>query len=293
MATKDPFVAVRILDNFYQTSSFFPMPVVLVSTLSESGQTNLGAYSLCFPHIIAGEHAMMLIARDSSNTAQNLLRTGLCALNFIPDKRKYVKNCVALGFPGETTEEKMAQSVFSLIPSTREPRSDESAAFPQIVEEAIQVFECTWDPSFPVKYEPESLECHFVLRIEEILLKERWRDALFEGRGFPRLPINYGYRNNLHFWFARHRRPYRVPIPKNKGSSIESVLYATSRFDDSVTWQREACAELVSVPRLFLNTVIKGCVEAAKAEGVTEITPEFLERVRDKRSRDKRSRDKR
>jgi hypothetical protein len=29
-------------------------------------------------------------------------------------------------------------------------------------------------------------------------------------------------------------------------------------------------------------------VEAAKAEGVTEITPEFLERVRDKRSRDKR-----
>ena len=288
MTTKEPFVAVRILDNFYQTSSFFPMPVVLVSTLSESGQTNLGSYSLCFPHVIAGEHAMLLIARESSNTAQNLLRTGLCALNFIPDKRKYMKNCVALGFPGETTEEKMAESVFSLLPSTREPRAVKDAAFPKIVEEAIQVFECTWDPAFPVKYDSESLECHFVLRIEEILLKERWRDALFEGRGFPRLPIDYGYRNNLDFWFARHGRPYRVPIPKNKGTSIETVLYATSRFDDSVTWQHEACAELVAVPRLFLNTVIKGCVEAAKAEGVTEITPEFLERVRDKRSRDKR-----
>ena len=29
------FVNVRILDNFYQTSSFFPMPVVLVSTVAE------------------------------------------------------------------------------------------------------------------------------------------------------------------------------------------------------------------------------------------------------------------
>jgi hypothetical protein len=36
------FVDVRILDNFYQTSSFFPMPVLLVSTLNESGTTNLG-----------------------------------------------------------------------------------------------------------------------------------------------------------------------------------------------------------------------------------------------------------
>ena len=56
------FVDVRILDNFYQTSSFFPMPVVLVSTVAETGQTNLGPYSLCFPYIIAGEHAMILIS---------------------------------------------------------------------------------------------------------------------------------------------------------------------------------------------------------------------------------------
>lgn len=50
----EEFTEVRILDNFYQTSSFFPMPVVLVSTVAESGQTNLGPYSLCFPHIITG-----------------------------------------------------------------------------------------------------------------------------------------------------------------------------------------------------------------------------------------------
>ena len=50
----EQFKDLRIVDNFYQTSSFFPMPTVLVSTVSESGQTNCGSYSLCFPYYIAG-----------------------------------------------------------------------------------------------------------------------------------------------------------------------------------------------------------------------------------------------
>ncbi|MFX1605263.1 MAG: hypothetical protein ACFFDD_05095 [Promethearchaeota archaeon] len=62
------FEDIRMLDNFYQTSSFFPMPVVLVSTLSEGGETNLGPYSLCFPHIIAERYAMMLICREDSSS---------------------------------------------------------------------------------------------------------------------------------------------------------------------------------------------------------------------------------
>jgi hypothetical protein len=45
------FRDLRIVDNFYQTSAFFPMPTVLVSTLSESGQTSIGSYSLCFPYM--------------------------------------------------------------------------------------------------------------------------------------------------------------------------------------------------------------------------------------------------
>ncbi len=59
---------LRIVDNFYQTSSFFPMPTTLISTVSENGQTNLGAYSLCFPYYIAGKeyYAMVLECRDSS-----------------------------------------------------------------------------------------------------------------------------------------------------------------------------------------------------------------------------------
>ena len=34
------FKDLRIVDNFYQTSSFFPMPTTEIGTLSELGQTN-------------------------------------------------------------------------------------------------------------------------------------------------------------------------------------------------------------------------------------------------------------
>ena len=120
------FKDLRIVDNFYQTSSFFPMPVVLASTVSESGQTNIGSYSLCFPYYIAGKdyYAMILEVRNSSNTAQNILRTGKVALNFIPDNKKFFKEAVRL-LGGDR---------------------------PQIVEEAFQVFECTWDSSLEDAY---------------------------------------------------------------------------------------------------------------------------------------------
>ena len=91
------FENLRIVDNFYQTSAFFPMPTVLISTVSENGQTNIGSYSLCFPYYIAGKdyYAMILECRNSSNTCKNLLKTGKCALNFIPDKRKYFKESIS------------------------------------------------------------------------------------------------------------------------------------------------------------------------------------------------------
>ena len=49
MRAVDDFEDVSILDNFYQTSSFFPMPVVLVGTLAENGQTNLGPIRCASP----------------------------------------------------------------------------------------------------------------------------------------------------------------------------------------------------------------------------------------------------
>lgn len=279
------FEKVAILDNYYQTSSFYPMPVVMVSTLSENGTTNLGSYSLCFPYLIAGRHAMMLVSRDGSNTSVNLRREKVCALNFIPFDKKLLANSVMLGYPGETTDEKMKNSRFTLVPSERADGERETGRrYPDIVRESVQVFECTWDESFPEKFRPEDAECHFVLRIDRIAMKAKWKKALFSGQGFPSLPVDYGYRNNRGFWFARHARPHEVRIPASKGQSVDSIVYATQRFDPDVAWERDACAKIVKVPRVFLNTVIKSCVEAAKKEGVTTITPEFMDRIRNKRA---------
>jgi flavin reductase (DIM6/NTAB) family NADH-FMN oxidoreductase RutF len=286
---KQDFVDVRALDNFYQTSSFFPMPVVLVSTVAESGQTNLGPYSLCFPHFIADKHGLMLISRADSNTSQNIQRNGVCALNFVPDKKDYMENCVMLGYPGESTSEKMKNSAFTLIPSTRSAEERQPGVqYPEIVREAVQVFECTWDSNYPLRYDEEDQECRFALVINKIVLQKRWRDSLLKGEGFPRLPVCYGFRNNRNFWFSRHSRPYAVPIPKSKAVNVSSVMYAVTRYDPDITWQEAACEKLVRVPRIFLSTVIAKSVEAARAEGLTEITPEFLDRIRDKRSADKK-----
>ena len=127
------FKNLRIVDNFYQTSSFFPMPTTEIGTLSESGQTNLGSYSLCFPYYIAGKnyYAMLLCCRNSSNTAKNILRTGKCSINFITDKRKYFKEAVRLGYPGETTEEKMKDCIFTLVDGKR-ARENPNEAYPKI-----------------------------------------------------------------------------------------------------------------------------------------------------------------
>ena len=96
------------------------MPTVLITTISENGKTNIGPYSLVFPFGIAKNHAMMLISRSSSNTAKNIRRTKKCVINFIPFDKKILKNTVKLGFPGQTSEEKLQDSIFTLISSPQD-----------------------------------------------------------------------------------------------------------------------------------------------------------------------------
>ena len=87
------FKDLRIVDNFYQTSAFFPMPTTEIGTLNESGKTNLGSYSLCFPYYIAGKdyYAMILCCRNSSNTAKNILRTKNALLTLFKTKESILK----------------------------------------------------------------------------------------------------------------------------------------------------------------------------------------------------------
>lgn len=299
------FENLRIVDNFYQTSSFFPMPTILVGTVSESGLTNLGSYSLCFPYYIAGKdyYAMLLECRNSSNTCQNLLRTKKCSLNFIPDSKKFFKEAVRLGFPGETTEEKMKDCIFSLKESSL------GADRPKIVSEAFQVFECSWDDSLEDAYldkagnlegyEPpyrnfngitSKFGAHFILKIDRILMKKKYSDSIINGvkaGGFPSVPVDYGYRDSTNFWMSRFRRPYPEKIQAKEGD-VSSVIYAAKRIDPEVTFTDDACARLTKIPRIFLKAALTQMVEIAKSEGISLIDEAALNIINDKRREEKK-----
>ena len=299
------FKDLRIVDNFYQTSAFFPMPTILASTVAETGQTNLGAYSLCFPYYVADKdyYAMIFEVRNSSNTAQNILRTGKVTLNFIPDKRKYFKEAVRLGFPGDTTAEKMKDCIFTLVDS---PLGE---GRPQLVEEAFQVFECTWDSSLEDAYQdkPGQLEgyeppyrkfngitskfgAHFILKIDKIWMEEKYYDAIVNGvnrNNFPSVPVDYGYRDSTNFWCSAFRKPFAEKIPEHEGD-VKSVIYCAKRIDPTVTFTDEACAKLVKIPRVFLKAALTQMVEIAKEEGISVIDEAALAFINDKRRKEKK-----
>src|SRR5574344_468400 len=213
------FEDLRIVDNFYQTSAFFPMPTILIATQNEDGSTNRGAYSLCFPYDIAGKsyYAMILECRNSSHTAQNLLRNGHCSLNFLEDKKKDFAETVKLGFPGEESQDKMKNCPFMM-----EKGQAEGESRPLVLSKAYQVFECTWDDKLENAFEDkekagqlEGVEgpyrnfngitskygCHFILKIDKILMKKKFKDTIINGvkaSRFPHVPVDYGYRDSLY-----------------------------------------------------------------------------------------------
>lgn len=281
------------------------MPTTLVGTVSENGQTNLGAYSLCFPYYIAGKeyYAMILECRNSSNTAQNILRTKKCSLNFIPDDRKFFKEAVRLGFPGDTTEEKMKNCLFTLRESTR------GEGRPKILGEAFQVFECTWDDSLEDAYQDKAgcLEgyeppyrnfngitskfgAHFILKIDKILMKPKYYDSIVGGvnaKDFPRVPVDYGYRDSTNFWYTKFKKPIPEKIQAKEGD-VKSVIYAASRIDPNVKFTDGACGKLTKIPRIFLKAALTQMVEIAKEEGITLIDEAALEVINDKRRKEKK-----
>ncbi|MBQ6126359.1 MAG: hypothetical protein IJI77_05005, partial [Erysipelotrichaceae bacterium] len=279
------FKDLRIVDNFYQTSAFFPMPTVCISTVNPDGSLNIGSYSLCFPYYIAGKdrYAMLLECRNTSNTCQNLLRTHKCAINFIPDDRKSFKEAVRLGFPGPS-EEKMKEPLKFTMEDGQADPADKNR--PQVIAEAFQVFECTWnvDLEDAGKFKVEDIDdghpgpynnfngitskygAHFILNIDKILMKERYYDAIVNGvkkDSFPPVPVDYGYRDSTNFWytqFPRFKKPIAEPIPAPKEVDLDSIKYAANRCDPDIKFTDDALKNFVKVPRPFLKTVLNGCV---------------------------------
>ena len=302
------FENLRVVDNFYQTSLFFPMPTVVVSTLCEDGSTTLGPYSLCQPYYVAGKdyYAMLLCCRNSSNTAQNILRDGRCAINFVDDRPATFKECVKLSWPGDKPEDKMPKCAFRLEKSLIEEETGE--ARPQVLSDAIQVIECTWmreldgaqndRPGVLDGYEPpyhdfngitSQFGAHFILRVDRILMKKQYSDAIINGvkaGDFPPLPVDYGYRDSKNFWFHRKRRMRAELLPMRK-ASLDSVRYAADRADDKVKFTDDALETILNVPRVFLPTVLRGCVAWAKENGVELVTAEHMKIINDKRSKEK------
>lgn len=87
------------------------------------------------------------------------------------------------------------------------------AKFPKIVQEAFQVFECTWvreldgaeNDKVQEEYKPpyhqfngitSEYGAHFILKIDHILIKPKYYDAIVDGVGansFPQVPVDYGF----------------------------------------------------------------------------------------------------
>lgn len=302
------FENLRIVDNFYQTSLFFPMPTVIISTLCEDGSTTLGPYSLVQPYYVAGKdyYAMLLCCRNSSNTAQNILRNGKCAINFIDDKPASFKEAVKLSWPGDKPSDKMPKCKFRLEQSQIQEQTGEKR--PQVLTDAIQVIECTWmreldgadkdQPGALSGYEPpyhdfngitSKFGAHFILRVDRILMKKQYSDAIIRGveaRDFPPLPVDYGYRDSKNFWFHRKRR-MRAELLQVRKASLDSVRYAADRVDDKVKFTDDALETILGVPRVFLPVVLKGCVSWAKENGVELVTAEHMKIINDKRAKEK------
>lgn len=302
------FENLRIVDNFYQTSLYFPMPTVIISTLCEDGSTTLGPYSLVQPYYVAGKdyYAMLLCCRNSSNTAQNILRDGRCAINFIDDNPKSFKEAVKLSWPGDKPSDKMPKCNFRLEKSMIEEETGEKR--PMVLSDAIQAIECTWmrnldgaandQPGNLNGYEPpyhdfngitSKFGAHFILRVDRILMKKKYSDAIINGvkaKDFPPLPVDYGYRDSKNFWFHRKRRMHAELLAIRK-QSLESVRYAADRADDKVRFTDDALMTILNVPRVFLPLVLKGCVDWAKENNVTLVTAEHMKIISDKRAKEK------
>lgn len=298
----EKFKSLRICDNFYQSSSYFPMPTILVGTLAEDGSTTYGAYSLCFPFYIAGKdyYAMILNCRNSSNTCKNILRTGKCTLNFVPDDKKILRECVRLGFPGDGAKEKMKDFKLTMVDGEMQKEHPEEK-FPKCIQECFQVFECTWmkevdgaqNDKVQEEYNGPFHTCngitsphgaHFILRIDKILLKEKYHKAIVNGvkaSDFPPVPVDYGYRDSKNFWIATRKRPYAESV-QAKAVDVQSVMYAANRIDPRVKFSEEACATMTKVPRIFLNQALKGCVDWALKHNVSLLLPEHMEKIRNK-----------
>lgn len=280
----EQFVDSPLRDNWYQASAYWPSSFALITTVDENGETNIGPYQLSFPFEVIDKRSVLVISRPTSNTDANISRNGVCALNYIEFDKRNLKEIVNLGYPGQTTEEKMVDNPYTLIDSPTDGRAADGKRYPKILKEAFQVLECTWDDNQPI-HKDRPRPDYFVLRIDNVLLKETWANNIENGTSrMPKMPITYGFRDGAKFWFAETKRPFWFPTPTDKGAKEESVLYEGNRIDPEIQFTREAAKQLTGVPKPFLKVALKGIIKRAKEDGISKIDEAYVKKLNEERS---------
>ena len=113
-------------------------------------------------------------------------------------------------------------------------------------------------------------------------------------RDFPRVPVDYGYRDSKYFWYTRFVKPLGISVPAKPGMDLSSVRYAADRVDPEVAFSDEACERLRKIPRVFLKTALTGIADQAKSMGLPRVDGKvvvdasILDIVNDKRKAEKR-----
>jgi flavin reductase (DIM6/NTAB) family NADH-FMN oxidoreductase RutF len=277
--SEDPFENIPLRDNFYQSCSFMPFPFALITTTNERGFTSIGPYALQFPLQISEQYSMLLVTRAGSNTATNLRHNGKCALNYIEYDKALLESVVDLGYPGVPPEKKMANSPFKLI-KTPTPGFCDDPEFPQIVEQAFQVYECVVDGEFeyrPFREGHASLAEDFIaLKIENILLRKSFKQKLDKRDEFPNMPISYGFRGGSEFWFTSHKEPFHFPLPRGKELDPAFVFQIANKLDPDVDFAMDACQALVVIPAPFLEPALGVFVTKAKKDNVRTVDLKFV-----------------
>lgn len=286
--SNEPFLNSPMKDNWYQSSSYYASTFALVTTVDENGETNIGPYQLTFPFEVIEKRSLYLISRAGSNTATNLKRAKKCALNYIETDPKRINAILEFGYPGQTTEEKMKDNIFEMVDSPTEGRASGDGVHPKIIKDAIQVFECTWQDERDLQglIMPDSKSEHFILKLDNILMKESWLKNLEDngGKVMPRLPVTMGFRGGMRFWFAKMKKAYWLPIPE-KGPKHEVVMYEANRLEEGITFTVDAAKQLTGIPKPFLRTALKGIVKKAKAAGISEIDEAFVIKLNEERNK--------
>ncbi len=282
MSQDEKFISINAVDNFYQTCAFIPMSFALVTTVHENGETGIGPHALCFPFGITKPYSMLLISRNTSGTAVNIRRNRKCALNYILFDRDNLQSIANLGYPGMSLEDKRKVNPYTLIKSPS-PEKAADPDHPKIIAEAVQVIECTWEDRFDLHSKSDDFgqnyDGHFTLFIDHILMKEQYVPGIETGEIFPNMPIFQGYRANRGFWFAKHQKPFSIPLPKVEGMESQTVFYLANRIDANVRFTKEACEQLTDIPQPFMRDALKEIVARAIEDGISEIDEPYVAKI--------------